>query len=354
MKHLVAAFVVAPLLAVGPWSAGSVTQAAEPPELQAPERPVKLIFDTDMGNDIDDALALGVIHALQSRGECELLAVTLSKDNAFSAPFVDVVNTFYGRGHIPIGVVRNGKTPEDGKFTRAVVEAKDNGQDRYPRRLRSGADAPEAVELLRRVLASQPDQSVVIVVVGFSTNLARLLDSQPDAHSPLPGAELVACKCRLLSSMAGDFIPSDQHKEYNVVEDLAAARKLFAEWPGPIVVSGFEIGRAIKYPAVSIERDFAYVKHHPIAEAYRAYMKMPYDRPTWDLTSVLVAVRPERGYFGFSQPGKVVIDEQGLSSHVASPDGRHRYLTVNPEQIARVREALVQLASQPPCLAGSK
>ena len=31
--------------------------------------PVRLIFDTDIGNDVDDALALAVIHALQSRGE---------------------------------------------------------------------------------------------------------------------------------------------------------------------------------------------------------------------------------------------------------------------------------------------
>ena len=72
--------------------------------------PVRLIFDTDMGNDIDDALALGVIHALQSRGECHLLAVTVSKDNEFAGPFCNLVNTFYGRGKIPIGVVRNGPT----------------------------------------------------------------------------------------------------------------------------------------------------------------------------------------------------------------------------------------------------
>src|SRR5262249_44942665 len=64
---------------------------------RAPDDRVPLIFDTDMGNDIDDALALGVIHALESRGECRLLAVTLSKDNALAAPFVDLVNTFYGR-----------------------------------------------------------------------------------------------------------------------------------------------------------------------------------------------------------------------------------------------------------------
>ena len=71
--------------------------AVSPTLLRADEplsRRVKLIFDTDMGNDIDDALALGVIHALQSRGECELLAVTLSKDNDFAAPFCDLVNTF--------------------------------------------------------------------------------------------------------------------------------------------------------------------------------------------------------------------------------------------------------------------
>ena len=40
-----------------------------------------MTFDTDLGNDVDDAMALAVIHALESRGECELLCVTLTKDN---------------------------------------------------------------------------------------------------------------------------------------------------------------------------------------------------------------------------------------------------------------------------------
>ncbi len=78
--------------------------------------PVPLIFDTDIGNDVDDVLALGVIHALQSRGECELLAVTITKDNPLAASFTDAVNTFYGRGDIPIGVCRSGVTPKPGKF----------------------------------------------------------------------------------------------------------------------------------------------------------------------------------------------------------------------------------------------
>ena len=57
-----------------------------------------LIFDTDICGDCDDVLALGMIHALQSRGACRLLAVTISVDHELAAPFVDAVNTFYGRG----------------------------------------------------------------------------------------------------------------------------------------------------------------------------------------------------------------------------------------------------------------
>ena len=310
----------------------------------------RLVFDTDMGNDIDDALALGVIHALQSRGECDLLAVTVSKDNEFAAPFVDLVNTFYGRGSVPIGAVRNGRTPEDSKYIRLPSEAlAADGRQRYPHRLRSGRDAPEAVGLIRQTLAAQPDNSVVIAVVGFSTNLARLLDSPADAHSPLPGRELAARKCRLLAMMAGMFSDERRQKEYNVFTDLAAAKKVFADWPTPIVISGFEVGEAIKFPATSIERDFGYVAHHPLREAYELYLKMPYDRQTWDLTAVLYAVRPDRGYFGLSQPGTIQVDEREITQFTPSEKGRHRYLTVTPEQVVRVREALVQLASQPPC-----
>src|SRR5262249_39327077 len=134
---------------------------------------VGLIFDTDMGNDIDDALALAVIHALESRGEAKLLAVTVTKDNPYAPPYCDIINTFYRRGNVPIGVVRNGKAPEDSPMIRLPVEQKPE----YPHKLRDYKKAPEAVDLIRRILQSQPDGSVTIVQVGFSTNLARLLAS---------------------------------------------------------------------------------------------------------------------------------------------------------------------------------
>jgi hypothetical protein len=123
---------------------------------------------------------------------------------------------------------------------------------------------------------------------------------------------------------------------------------VYADWPTEIVASGFEVGQVIKYPAVSIERDFGYVRHHPLAEAYALYEKMPYDRETWDLTSVLVAVRPGRGYFALSEPGTITLDEKNMTHFTPTAGGRHRYLKVDAEQITRVREALVMLVSQPP------
>ena len=59
--------------------------------LSIADEPLRLIFDTDIGNDVDDVLALGVIHALQSRGECQLLAVTVTKDDELAGQFVDCV-----------------------------------------------------------------------------------------------------------------------------------------------------------------------------------------------------------------------------------------------------------------------
>src|SRR5882672_8389403 len=147
--------------------------------------PVRLIFDTDMGNDIDDAVGLAMIHALESRGEAKLLAVTVTKDNQWAAPFIDAMNTFYGRGDIPIGVVRKGKTPEDAKMIRVpAARTRPDGSFVYAHDLTDGKDAPEATGLLRRVLSKEKDGTVAIVQVGFSTNLARLLDSPADGASP--------------------------------------------------------------------------------------------------------------------------------------------------------------------------
>lgn len=308
-----------------------------------------VIFDTDMGNDIDDALALAMLHAFESRGEVRILATTSTKDNPDSAPFLDLVNTFYGRPDIPIGVARSGIRTNDSKYLKPPVERRlPDGRYVYPRDL-THEEAPDAVPVLRQALAEAADGSVVLIQVGFSTNLARLLDSPADAVSSLTGRELVQRKVRLLSIMAGDYTHAQSHGEFNVVEDIPSARKLFAEWPTPLVASGWELGPVLRFRASSIERDYDYVENHPIAEAYRLYKPMPYNRETWDLTSVLWAVRPDDGYFDLSGPGRIEVDEQGVTTFRREAEGPHRYLKLSSdEQKHRTVEAMVYLASQPP------
>ena len=315
----------------------------------------RVIFDTDMGNDVDDALALAVFHALESRGESRLLAVTITKDEPYAAAYVDLVNTFYGRPGIPIGVTHSGITP-DTNFEATVARMRDaRGSPLYAHDLRDGRRAADAVTVLRRVLATQPDTSVVIVQTGFSTNLAHLLGSPGDRYSPLSGRDLVARKVRALEVMAGRFDTTDASAraftEFNVQRDIASARALFERWPTPIEVSGFEVGIAILYPAESIERDFGYVAHHPVRDGYIHFTgaRYPYDRPTWDVTSALQAVRPDQGYFGRSVLGRVVVDERGHTSFRPEANGLHRYLTVTIEQAIRARTTMIDLASQPPC-----
>src|SRR4051794_36770349 len=156
--------------------------------------PVGLIFDTDICGDCDDVLALAMIHALESRGVCRLIAVTVSVDNDLAAPFVDAVNTFYGRGQIPIGVVGPGGVALPSRYLALAEEREPDGRFRFPHDLVSGRQARNAAEVLRTALASQPDGSVVLVQVGFATNLTRLLDTPADAISPLAGIELVRRK----------------------------------------------------------------------------------------------------------------------------------------------------------------
>lgn len=312
--------------------------------------PIPLIFDTDICGDCDDVMALGMIHALQTRGFCRLLAVTITVDHELAAPFVDAVNTFYERGDIPIGVVGKGGVVEKSDYLSLVAE-QEHGRFRYRHDLGSIDSARDATSLLRSTLAGQSDHSVVIIQVGFSTNLARLIESPPDQYSPLAGSVLVKHKVKFLSLMAGAFEPIDgdrHYKEYNVFRDVASQRKLAQNWPTPMIYSGFEIGIAIPYPAVSIEHNYGYVRHHPVAESYIRRNPPPHNRPTWDLTSVLYGVLPDRNYFDLSPRGTVTVEPDGFTRFDVNPKGKHSYLILRPEQRLRVLEALVQLSSQPP------
>lgn len=315
------------------------------------QRPAKIIFDTDIAGDVDDVLALAMLHTLADRGECVIDAVTVSKTHPLNGPMVDAVNTFYRRGDIPIGVTK-GDYPRASKYV-SLAEKKDGDRWRYPHDLMSSSDAPDAVELLRRQLAASEANSVTIVQVGLAVNVADLLESSADEISPLSGDELVRQKVKLLSIMAGAFSPIDGNARYleaNVRNHVGSMQRLVKNWPVevPVIWSDFRIGIDARYPRGSIARDFAYLDHHIVRESYLLHSGPDHDRPSWDLTSVLVAVRPADNYFGLSPPGRVTVADDGYTEFRATPDGCHRYLTMTPVQAARVVEVQRSLVSQPP------
>ena len=157
--------------------------------------PVPVIFDTDIMGDVDDVGAVAVLHALADRGEAKILATGVCVKNPWSPLCLDALNAYFGRADIPLGVVKGPAHNRASKYAQAVAEE-------FPHALKSANDAPDAAQLYRKVLARQPDRSVVMVSVGQLTNLRNLLKTGPDQHSDLNGRDLVKRKARVTSAAA--------------------------------------------------------------------------------------------------------------------------------------------------------
>ena len=310
---------------------------------------ITVIFDTDIGGDIDDALALAMLYHYMDLGWIDMIAVMSCKDNPYSARYIDIMNHWYGYTDIPIGIVVDGAKRNHADYARHVVDLDIGGEPVFSRSLREGQSLPVAVDLYRKLLSESPDSSVVIIAVGQSTNISRLLDSGPDGYSSLGGRELVALKVDYLNMMAGNF--QESLPEANVFNDSAAAARVFSDWPTEIWISPFDVGLACPYPGESIENDFIGAEFHPLVEAYKSFLPMPYDRPTWDLTSVLYVAERDSTYFTVSPPGKVTLGyEPEHRQHVIThftldPQGKHRYFSVDEWQARRIRKRLIEIVT---------
>jgi hypothetical protein len=311
------------------------------------DAPVKLIYDTDFGGDVDDAGVTAMLNALQRAGEVDVLAMMASNPTRHAAPGLDAINTYYGHGNIPIGSVKpvfdhvpSPPTPGaviPGNNVSGYAELLARG---WPNNVRDGSRVPEAVDLYRKILARQRDGSVTIVAVGGQINLGGLLASGPDRHSRLTGGQLVDRKVDQLVIMGAAF-PSG--REWNIMLEPAAAARVADEWPTPIVYSGFEIGDTIMTGArlfTEVEPD------NPVLNAYEDYVGWGNDRSSWDQTAAYFAVRGGDGLFRLSEPGEVAIAPDGSNTFQPDPDGDRRYLlTTAPDET--IADAIEDLMVQP-------
>ena len=299
-----------------------------------PERsePARVILDTDFASDVDDAGALAVLHALADAGEVEILAVIVSDGgDEPSHRAIDAINTYYGRPDVPIGVVAGAAPAFGSAYVTALATEFPNDIE----------DPPAAIDLYREILAGEPDDSVTIVSVGYLTNLDALLLSPPDDRSASSGEELVAAKVRRWVAMGGYYPDSVGHPfdaEFNFVEDATATLNSVADWPTPVVFSGWEVGEVVLTGAVLQAQT---PPENPVREAYRLFNGGE-DHRSWDLTAVLVAVRGAEGMFEVCA-GRNVIGRGGSNVWQPVAEGPHGYLriAVPAVEVAAVLDGLL-------------
>jgi hypothetical protein len=146
---------------------------------------------------------------------------------------------------------------------------------------------------------------------------------------------------------AGGSYPAGK-PDAHIQADAAAARRLFAEWPTPIVTVGQEVAEQISFPAESLEKDFAWSPAHPIVEAIRADHQPPKDIPSLSPCAALFAVKSDQGFFQRSGVGTITVDDSGLTRFAPAAGGKHSYLSVDPAQRERIVKTFVELASAKP------
>lgn len=167
----------------------------------------KVLLDTDIGSDIDDAVALAYLLA---QPECDLIGVTTVTGEAVKrASMASAICKVAGRD-VPI---------YPGAEQPYAVEQK---QPTAPQavalpRWAHETDFPEgeAVDFLRRTIHQNPGE-VVLLAIGPLTNVARLLQADPD----------VAHLLKALVLMGGVYLQTDK-AEWNLMLDPQAAEIVY-------------------------------------------------------------------------------------------------------------------------------
>ncbi len=291
--------------------------------LSQAQTPVKLIVDTDFDSAIDDVGALALLHTLANRGEAELLAVVNSGMFEASPACIDAINTFYGRGNIPVGQPQKSGVLKHSVYAEYIA---DNYDYDLPK-------PEESVSLYRRILAQQPDTSVVLLTLGYHTNIARLLTSTADEFSPLNGFDLVKKKVKYWVSM------NSLGSAWNLKWDMYASAVAINQWPLPMYISNE--GYNIKTDGLK------YTPEGPVRSAYQQWVnKNPTDaegQPSWDQIAALFAVRGLGKFFEIEQKGTLEFSNGVASFEENKTDGTDYIIrsTISDEEMVILLQELM-------------
>jgi mannan endo-1,4-beta-mannosidase len=274
----------------------------------------KVIFDTDMGSDCDDAGALALLHAYAGEGKISILGCIYSSGKVpFGAGITEAINVWYGRPDIPVGAYHGNEVGDPVDKMLAEKLARDTAA--FKNKIIYNKDATEQTRLNRKLLSAQEDNSVTYITVGHTKGLYELLVSEPDEFSPLTGAELVEKKIKrwvALGALNARNEKGHYVKDWNFFfnETARYTAYLTEHFPRPVY---FIDGGAEVYTGKSL---MATPAGNIVRTAYRDWLwnvekkTLADQRPSWDLVTVYYAVEGLGDYLEKYDQGRLEFDAE--------------------------------------------
>jgi len=182
------------------------------PAVLAQPAPEKIIIDTDIGDDIDDAFALAL--ALKSP-EFEILGVSAAfGDTATRAKMLDRLLAEAGRSDIPVAMGPPTDINRSGFTQRRYAEGGKTSNTAHP----------DAADFILAQARKYPGQ-VTLVAIGPQTNVGAAIAKDPTTFRKLKRVVIMG---GMVFAMTGaDGKPVAPHPEWNIKNDIEAAQKLF-------------------------------------------------------------------------------------------------------------------------------
>ena len=277
-----------------------------------------IIFDTDLGSDCDDVMALAYLRYAQKNLGANILAITHCLKTKFGLPAIKSFCRFFNMGNIPVGVMEGGADLTDQYAEKLALKFADESD--Y---IIDGT----ATTVLRKALVNSSG-NVVICAVGQFTNIGALLNSKPDDISELSGIELVKKYCEKIVLMAGNFTnepDGTRGLEWNVRWDVDATKTVIEKSPVPVSFLPFEMGIRVITGSNLVEK---YNEQNPLSYAFKVYPNAKMGRASWDPITAVYAVEGVKDFL-IEVKGDVTVSESGQTYFTKNENGNHILLHYN-------------------------
>jgi purine nucleosidase len=208
----------------------------------------KVIIDTDIGDDIDDAFAVAL--ALRSP-ELEILGITTTfGDTEMRAKLLDRLLGEVGRADIPVAA-----GPPTPKTAFTQLKYAEGGHFAKP-------SHPDAVTFLLDQIRRNPGK-ITLVAIGPLVNVGAAIEKDPDTFRKLRRVVLMGGSIYRGYGDIGAGAPRGPEPEWNIKNDIPSAQKLFAAGV-PLFVMPLD---STQLKMDSAKREFLFAQGTPITDA---------------------------------------------------------------------------------------